>query len=161
MITSEVFVSQLTVVGMGGGDTGSAYAIFSFRMSSEVSRGCLAEVGVAGLSLWGPRGTEFFFCCGPPGVVGDSRFGVEVVGVAEPLLGGVVETFNEGMSGLGLVEGGGALVLRIATIRIISISPGEEKRKRESVKRDVEIDRDLAVYPTCWRYQKQWSHSSH
>lgn len=106
----------------------------------------MAEVGVAGFSRWGPRGTEFFFCCGPPGVVGDSRLGAEVVGVAEPLLGGVVEIFKEGMSGLGLVEEGGTLVLRIATIRIISISPEEEKRKRERVKRDFERDRDLAVY---------------
>ena len=121
---------KLTVEGMAGGVTGSAYAIFSFRMSSEVSRGILLEVGVGDLSLGGPRGTECFFCTGaPPGVVGDSRVGVEVVGVAELLLGGVVETCNEGTSDLGVVDGGGALVFRIrstlmfATIRIISMSP--------------------------------------
>ena len=128
---------KLTVEVIAGGDTGSAYAIFSFRMSSEVSRGCLLEVGVrGGLNLGGPRGTECFFCGGaPPGVVGDSGVGVEVVGMAELLLGGVVETCNEGTSDPGVVDGGGALVFRIrstlmfATIRIISMSPVRQETR--------------------------------
>lgn len=78
------------MVGIEGGETGSAYAIRSLRISSLVSSG-FGETGDFS------AGTEFFFCTVPPedvDVVSDVKVGV--VG----LIGGVVDvdTWTVGIS---------------------------------------------------------------